>query len=145
MPQTYSDSFLSNDCCVTATCSEPLLSSFSEEANMNDKWKGDITVDQVDMLKRVAQSAATKLRPVEAYSISVLLSMAFGTGTIQCRIFAWHVNAVRRDLGLPQITQAAAGNPTMDEKMQILQSAVEKLDDEAQDHIPTDLSRDFKD
>ena len=41
-------------------------------------------------------------------------------------------NAVRRDLGLPQITQAAAGDPTMDEKMQILRSAVEKLDDQAQ-------------
>ena len=51
---------------------------------------------------------------------------------MQSRIFARHVNAVRRKLGLPQITQAAAGNPTMEEKMNILRSAVEKLDDEAQ-------------
>lgn len=84
------------------------------------------------MLKRVAQAAATNLSPIETYSISVLLSMAFGTGTIQSRIFALHVNVIRRDLGLPQITQAAASNPTMDEKMQILRSAVEKLGDEAQ-------------
>jgi hypothetical protein len=42
------------------------------------------------------------------------------------------VNEVRSALGLPQVTQAAAGNPTMEEKMNILRSAVEKLDDEAQ-------------
>ena len=52
---------------------------------MNDKWKGEITVDQVDMLKRVAQSAATKLQPVEAYSTCVLLSMAVGrSGQERC-------------------------------------------------------------
>jgi hypothetical protein len=77
---------------------------------MNDKWKGEITVDQEHMLKKVAEVAATRLNPIEAYSLSVLLSMAFGTGTIQSRIFARHVNAVRRGLGLRQITQAAAGN-----------------------------------
>jgi hypothetical protein len=83
-------------------------------------------------LKRVAQAAATKLSPTETHSICVLLSMAFGRGTLQSRIFARHVNAVRRGLGLPQITNAAAGNPTMEEKMQILGSAVEKLGDDAQ-------------
>jgi hypothetical protein len=42
------------------------------------------------------------------------------------------VNAIRFDLGLPQITQAVAGDPTTEEKMQILRSAVDKLGDEAQ-------------
>jgi hypothetical protein len=61
-----------------------------------------------------------------------LLSMGFGTGTTQSRTFARHVNEVRRALGLPQVTQAAAGNPTTEEKMQILRSAVDKLGDDAQ-------------
>jgi hypothetical protein len=39
---------------------------------------------------------------------------------------------VRRGLGLPQITQAAAGNPTTEEKVNILRTAVEKLGDDAQ-------------
>ena len=84
------------------------------------------------MLKKVAKVAARRLTPIETHSICVLLSMAFGRGTLQSRTFAWHVNEVRRSLGLAQITQAAAGNPTMEEKMNILRSAVEKLDDEAQ-------------
>jgi hypothetical protein len=42
------------------------------------------------------------------------------------------VNEVRSALGLPQVTQAAAGNPTMEEKMNILRSAMEKLGDDAQ-------------
>ncbi|MBZ5658607.1 MAG: hypothetical protein LAO56_25415 [Acidobacteriia bacterium] len=89
-----------------------------------------VTAEQEDMLKRVAQTAATRLSPTEVHALCVLLSIAFGRGTTQSRIFAWHVNAVRRVLGLPQVTQAAAGNPTMEEN--ILQSAVEKLGDEAQ-------------
>jgi len=84
------------------------------------------------MLQRVAEAAANRLTPVETHSICVLLSMAFGTGTMQSRIFAQHVNAVRRKLGLPQVTQAAAGNPTTGEKVNILRAAVGKLGDDAQ-------------
>ena len=95
--------------------------------------KEQVTTDnEEEMLKRVAEAAVTRLTPMETYSISVLLSMAFGTGTMQCRIFAWHVNAIRRGLGLPQITQAAAGNPTTEKKVNILRSAVQKPGDEAQ-------------
>jgi hypothetical protein len=39
---------------------------------------------------------------------------------------------VRRGLGLPQITQAAAGNPTTEEKVNILRTAVEKLGGDSQ-------------
>ena len=99
--------------------------------NINQR-KQEVPADQGDMLKRVAEAAATRLTPIETHSICVLLSMAFGRGTLQSRTFAWHVNEVRRALGLPQVTHAAAGNPTMEEKMNILRSAVEKLDDEAQ-------------
>jgi hypothetical protein len=91
-----------------------------------------VTPEQERMLKIVAKVAANRLTPIETHSICVLLSMAFGTLTLPSRIFAWHANAARRSLGLPQITHAAAGNPTMEEKMNILRSAVEKLDDEAQ-------------
>ncbi len=94
--------------------------------------KQEVPADQEDMLKRVAQAAATRLTPIETHSICVLLSTAFGRGTLQSRTFAWHVNEVRRALGLPQVTQAAAGNPTTEEKMQILRSAVDKLGDDAQ-------------
>jgi hypothetical protein len=94
--------------------------------------KQQVTAEQERMLKKVAKVAARRLTPIETHSICVLLSMAFGRGTLQSRTFAWHVNEVRRSLGLPQVTQAAAGNPTMEEKMQILRSAVEKLGDEAQ-------------
>ena len=94
--------------------------------------KQQVTAEQESMLKKVAKVAARRLTPIETHSICVLLSMAFGRGTLQSRTFAWHVNEVRRSLGLAQITQAAAGNPTMEEKMNILRSAVEKLDDEAQ-------------
>ena len=93
--------------------------------------KQQVTAEQGRMLKKVAEVAAMKLTPIETHSICVLLSMAFGTA-LPSRVFASHVNAVRRSVGLPQVTQAAAGNPTMAEKTQILQSAVEKLDDEAQ-------------
>src|SRR5258708_27547172 len=99
---------------------------------MNDKWTGELAADQEDMLKRVASAAAGRVTRIEIHSIGALLSMSFGIGTIQSRIFARHVNLIRRGLGLPQITQAAAGDPTMEEKMQILRSAVEKLGDEAQ-------------
>lgn len=92
----------------------------------------EVPADQERMLKKVAKVAARSLTPIETHSICVLLSMAFGRGTLQSRTFAWHVNEVRRGLGLPQVTQAAAGNPTTEEKMQILRSAVEKLGDEAQ-------------
>ena len=88
--------------------------------------------DQKQVLQGVAEAAANRLTPIEVHSICVLLSMAFGTGTMQSRIFARHVNAVRRKLELPQITQAAAGNPTTEEKVNILQTAVEKLGDDAQ-------------
>jgi hypothetical protein len=94
--------------------------------------KQQVTAEQEQMLKKVAEVAARKLMPIEIHAICVLLSMAFGRGTLQSRTFASHVNEVRRALGLPQVTQAAAGNPTMEEKMNILRSAVEKLDDEAQ-------------
>ncbi len=99
---------------------------------MNDKWTGEVPAEQERMLKKVAKAAALRLTPIETHSICVLLSVAFGRSTIQSRTFAWHVNEVRSALGLPQVTQAAAGNPTMEEKMNILRSAVEKLDDEAQ-------------
>jgi hypothetical protein len=99
---------------------------------MNDDWTGKVPADQGDMLKKVARVAARRLTPIETHSICVLLSMAFGRDTLQSRTFAWHVNEVRRSLGLPQVTQAAAGNPTMEEKMNILRSAVEKLGDDAQ-------------
>jgi hypothetical protein len=94
--------------------------------------KKEVTGAEKDMLKIVARAAATKLTPIETHAICVLLSMAFGKGTIESRIFARHANAIRLDLGLPQITQAAAGNPMMEEKMEILRSAVEKLGDGAQ-------------
>jgi hypothetical protein len=94
--------------------------------------KKEVTAAEEDMLRIVARAAATKLTPIETHAICVLLSMAFGRGTIESRIFARHANAIRLDLGLTQITQAVAGNPTREEKMKILRSAVEKLDDEAQ-------------
>ncbi len=97
----------------------------------NDR-KQQVTAEQETMLKKVAEVAAKTLTPIETHSICVLLSMAFGRGTLQSRAFAWHVNEVRSALGLPQVTHAVAGNPTMEEKMQILRSAIEKLGDEAQ-------------
>ena len=90
------------------------------------------TADREHMLKKVAEAAAITLTPIETYSIGVLLSMAFGTGTLPSQIFGQHVNAIRAKIGLPRITEAAAGNPTRMEKMLILQSALEKLGDEAQ-------------
>jgi hypothetical protein len=99
---------------------------------MENTEQNEVTADQEHMLKAVAEVAAVSLTAIETHSICVLLSMAFGRGTIQSRIFAWHVNATRLELGLPRITHAAAGNPTMQEKMNILRSAVEKLGDEAQ-------------
>jgi hypothetical protein len=70
--------------------------------------KQQVTAEQERMLKKVAKVAARMLTPIETHSICVLLSMAFGRGTLQSRTFAWHVNGVRRALGLPQVTQAAA-------------------------------------
>ena len=102
---------------------------------MENTDQNEVTADQEHMLKAVAEVAAVSLTPIETHSICVLLSMAFGRGTIQSRIFAWYVNATRLELGLPRITQAAAGNPTMEEKMNILRSAVEKLGDEAQNTL----------
>jgi len=93
--------------------------------------KQQVTAEQERMLKKVAKVTAWRLTPIETHSICVLLSMAFGRGTLQSRTFAWQVNDVRRSLGLPQVTQAAAGNPTVEEKMNILRSALEKLDEEA--------------
>ena len=95
--------------------------------------KKEATTDNEErMLQRVAEAAANTLTPIETHSICVLLSIAFGTGTMQSRIFARHVNPMRRKLGLPQITHAAAGNPTMEEKMKLLQTAVGKLSDDTQ-------------
>lgn len=102
---------------------------------MENTEQNEVTADQEHMLKAVAEVAAVSLTPIETHSICVLLSMAFGRGTIQSRIFAWHVNATRLELGLPRITQAAAGNPTMEEKMNILRSAVERLGDEAENTL----------
>jgi len=96
------------------------------------KKKQVTTHNEQQMLQRVAQSAANKLTAIETHSICVLLSMAFGKGTMQSRIFARHVNAMRRKLGLPQVTQAAAGNPKTEDKIKILQTAVGKLGDDAQ-------------
>lgn len=59
------------------------------------------TNNEEQMLHRVAQAAANRLTAIETHSICVLLSMAFGTGTMQSRIFARHVNAVRGKVGLP--------------------------------------------
>lgn len=84
------------------------------------------------MLKKVAEVAAKKLTPIETHSICVLLSMAFRRGTLPSRIFGRHVNAIRVTIGLPRITDAAAGSPKMQEKMLILRSAVEKLGEEGQ-------------
>jgi hypothetical protein len=86
-----------------------------------------VTSEQEHMLKKVAEVAARKLMPIEAHAVCVLLSLAFGRNTLQSRIFACHVNEVRRGLGLPQITQTAAGNPTIEEKIDILQSAPRPL------------------
>ena len=99
---------------------------------MNDNWTGKVTAEQEHMLKKVAEVAARRLTPIETHSICVLLSMAFGRGTLQSRTFARHANATRLHLGLPQITQAAAGNPTTQEKMDILRSAMEKLGEDAE-------------
>ncbi len=99
--------------------------------NINQR-KENVTAAEERMLEMVARSAATKLSPIETHAICVLLSMAFGRGTLQSRIFAAQVNAIRLDLRLLQITHAVAGNPTIEEKTQILQSGVEKLGDEAQ-------------
>ena len=90
------------------------------------------TAEQEHMLKNLAEVAAITLTPIETYSIGVLLSMAFGRGTLPSQIFGQHVNTIRARIGLPRITHAAAGNPTRMEKMLILQSALEKLGDEAQ-------------
>jgi hypothetical protein len=98
----------------------------------NNGRRQEVTAEQEHMLKKVAQAAANTLTPIETHSICVLLSMAFGKGTMQSRIFARHVNAMRRKVGLPQITQAAAGNPTTEEKVDVLRTAVEKLGDQAQ-------------
>jgi len=94
--------------------------------------KQEATAAEENMLKIVARAAATRLTPIETHAICVLLSMAFGKGTIESRIFARQANAIRLDLGLPLITQAVAGNPTREEKMEILRSAMEKLGDDAQ-------------
>jgi len=94
--------------------------------------KQQVTAEEEQMLKKVAEVAAITLTPIETHSICVLLSMAFGRGTLPSRVFGRHVNAIRVSIGLPRITDAVAGNPTMEQKMQILRSAVEKLGDEAQ-------------
>jgi hypothetical protein len=93
--------------------------------------KQQLTAEQDRLLRKVAEVAARKLMPIDVHALSVLISLAFGRNTLQSRIFAQHVNAVRRSLGLLQITHAAAGNPTIEEKVNILQSALEKLGDEA--------------
>lgn len=79
---------------------------------MDNKSKQEAAADQEDMLKKVAPAAATTLTQIETHPIFVLLSMAFGRGTLQSRIFARHVNAIRLGLGLLQITQAAPGQLT---------------------------------
>jgi len=89
------------------------------------------TAEQEHMLKNLAEVAAITLTPIETHSIGVLLSMAFGRGTLPSQIFGRHVNTIRAKIGLARITYAAAGNPTGMEKTRILQSALEKLGDEA--------------
>jgi predicted metal-dependent phosphotriesterase family hydrolase len=88
-----------------------------------------VNAAEENMLCKVARAAATELTPIEVHSICVLLSMAFGRGTIESRIFARKVNAIRLDLGLPEITHTVAGNPTTEEKMKLLRSAMAKLGD----------------
>ena len=68
---------------------------------MKKKSKDEVTIDQEDMLRRVAEEAAKRLTAIEIHSICVLLSLAFGKGTIQSRIFAWYANEMRVNLGLP--------------------------------------------
>jgi hypothetical protein len=83
------------------------------------------------LIEVVAQAAATKLTPQEAHAIGVSLVNRFGRGCEEARTYANHVNTTRQKLGLPKITQAVAGNPSADERLELFQSAIEKLDDEA--------------
>lgn len=101
---------------------------------MKNKSKKEVTTGEEDLLRRVAEEAARRLTPIEIHSICVLLSMAFGTGTMQSRIFAWHANEMRVNFRLPRITNAVAGYPTLEKKMQILESALDKLGEEV---LPT--------
>ena len=82
------------------------------------------------LIEVVAQAAGTKLTPEEAHAVGVLFVARFGRGCHEARTYAKHVNAVREKLGLPRITQAVAGNPSAEEKIELLRSATEKLDDE---------------
>jgi hypothetical protein len=100
--------------------------------NDTDARNQPATAEQERMLMRVADTAAKRLTPIETHSICALLSMAFGMGNLQSRMFARRVNAVRRSLGLPQITQTAAGNPPPEEKVAVLQRAMENLGEEVQ-------------
>lgn len=93
----------------------------------SNRDESEITPEQEDLLKRVAEVAARRLTPLETHSICVLLSMAFGRRTVQARTFAQHINAIRIENSLPPIADIVAGNPTSEEKMLILQSALEKL------------------
>ena len=80
----------------------------------------------------VANAAATRLTPEEMHAVGVLFVVRFGRGCQEARTFARYVNAARQRLGLPKITQAVAGNPTTEEKLELFRSATEKIGDEAQ-------------
>lgn len=83
------------------------------------------------LIETVARAAATKLTPEEAHAVGVSLVNRFGRGCEEARTYAKHVNATREKLGLPKITQAVAGNPRAEEKLELFRSAIEKLDDSA--------------
>jgi hypothetical protein len=50
--------------------------------NISQRRK-EVTVAEENMLRIVARAAAAKLAPVETHAICVLLSMAFGRGTME--------------------------------------------------------------
>jgi len=83
------------------------------------------------LIQTIARATAIKLTPQETHAVGVLFVMRFGRGCQEARTFARHVNAAREKLGLPIITQAVAGNPTTEEKLELFGSAMEKLGDEA--------------
>jgi hypothetical protein len=98
---------------------------------VKNRSEEEVTIDQEGLLRQVAEEAAKKLTAIEIHSICVLLSMAFGRGTIPSRLFAWYANEMRVGFGLPRITNAVAGNPTAEQKVRILESALDKMGDEA--------------
>jgi len=90
-----------------------------------------MTVAQQEMLQVLTRAVASKLAPQEAHAVAVLFAMAFGKKAIESTMFTQQVNTTRLELGLPEITQAVVGNPTTEQKLELFQSAMAKLGDEA--------------